>query len=88
MQLLASADNSQEREIPLTYTIVNLQGKQGCKYSVGIYWSPKPKRKKLAEGWPESVEENLERLADAGDSMDSFATLCRNCNGIRLPRSF
>lgn len=62
-------------------TNVDLQGKQGCKYVIGFYYSPKPKRVKFTEGWPSDAEENLERLADAGEPMDNFATLCRNCNG-------
>jgi len=72
----------QEKEIPLSITLVNLQGKQDCKFTIGYNFSTQPKRAKFAEGWPSSVEENLERLADAGEAMDQLATLCRNCKGM------
>lgn len=67
--------------MPLTLTNVNLQGKTGCKYTVGFYFSPKPKRSKFAEGWPSNSDENLERLADAGRPMEVLLPLCRRCNG-------
>lgn len=65
--------------MPLSLTNVDLGGKQGCKYQVGYQYSPKPRRKNFAEGWPASAEENLERLQDAGETMDNLKPVCRNC---------
>lgn len=67
--------------MPQTLTLVNLQGKAGCKYTIGYFFTDKPKRKIFATGWPESAEVNLERLADAGVPMENYVPLCRNCNG-------
>lgn len=60
-------------------TIVNLKGKIDCKYVVGYYFSPNPKRKKFAEGWPPSPEENIQRLKDAGMVMDRMVPKCDRC---------
>ena len=73
--------------MPLTLTNVNLQGKVGCKYTVGFYFSPRPKRSKFAEGWPSNPDENLERLADAGRPMEVLLPLCRRCNGAHRCRA-
>ncbi|KAK5013853.1 hypothetical protein LTR16_003272 [Cryomyces antarcticus] len=71
-----------EKEVSLTHTIVNLQGKIDCKYVVGFYFSAKPKRAKFADGWPASPEENIERLADAGYVMDRMVPKCINCREL------
>ena len=47
-------------------TIVDLQGNLNREYVVGFYFSLKPRRPKFATGFPESEEENLVRLANAG----------------------
>lgn len=70
------------KEIFVTQTFVNLQGKLDCKYEVGYYFSDKPKRKSAAQGWPSSAAENLERLSDAGVTMDRGIPKCPRCNGI------
>ncbi|CAD0045545.1 unnamed protein product [Aureobasidium pullulans] len=44
--------------------------------------TPKPRRAILSEGWPKSPEENLERLQDAGFSMDNMKPYCRNCEEV------
>ncbi|GMF69436.1 unnamed protein product [Aspergillus oryzae] len=62
-------------------SVINLQGKLDCKYVVGFYYSPKPQRANLKERWPESVEENLERLEDAGIPYDREIPKCSNCGG-------
>ena len=64
-----------------TYTLMNLSGKLDCKYHVGFFFSDKPKRVSLKEGWPSSPEENLERLKDAGIPVERGIPKCSNCDG-------
>jgi hypothetical protein len=70
-----------EREILPNETIVNLQGKQDCKYVVLYRFSPKFKRLAEATGWPATPEDNLERLEDAGIVMERNGPYCRRCKG-------
>ena len=60
---------------------MNLQGKLDCKYVVGYFYSAKPQRAHLKEGWPPTPEENMERLKDAGIQVDRGVPKCTNCNG-------
>ena len=62
-------------------SLINLQGKLNCKYVVGFYFSHKPQRATLRERWPQSVEENLVRLEDAGLPYDRQIPKCSNCGG-------
>ncbi|KAB8236196.1 uncharacterized protein BDW43DRAFT_267796 [Aspergillus alliaceus] len=66
-------------------SVINLQGKLDCKYVVGLYYSAKPQRANLRERWPESVEENLERLENAGIPYDREVPKCSNCGGKSHP---
>ncbi|KOC12395.1 zinc knuckle transcription factor (CnjB) [Aspergillus flavus AF70] len=68
-----------EKPVGDCISVINLQGKLDCKYVVGFYYSPKPQRANLKERWPESVEENLERLEDAGIPYDREIPKCSNC---------
>ena len=61
---------------------MNLQGEIGKKYTVSYFTSDKPQRPNMKERWPASVEENLERLADAGIPMDRGIPKCNNCNEL------
>lgn len=65
----------------VTQTLVNLQGKLDCKYEVGFYFSNKPRRAILAQGWPSSTDENFKRLEDAGTPMDRGVPKCQRCSG-------
>jgi hypothetical protein len=67
-----------EKDIEATQTIVNIQGKIGCKFAVFYFLSDKPSRPNMKERWPKSPEENLERLEDAGVPMDSGVVKCNN----------
>lgn len=62
-------------------SLINLQGKLDCQYVVGFYYSSKAQRAHLRDRWPASVEENLERLADAGFPYDRQIPKCANCGG-------
>ncbi|KAE8417012.1 hypothetical protein BDV36DRAFT_190648 [Aspergillus pseudocaelatus] len=68
-----------EKPVGDCISVINLQGKLDCKYVVGFYYSPKPQRANLKERWPESIEENLERLEDAGIPYDRKIPKCSNC---------
>lgn len=61
--------------------MINLQGKLNSKYVVGFYFSSKPQRATLRERWPSSVEDNLERLEEAGLPYDRQIPKCSNCGG-------
>jgi hypothetical protein len=71
-----------ERELAPTYTNMDLQGNLDKKYTISYRLSPKPKRPKEAECWPESPEDNLERLQDAGEPVDRGVPLCGNCSEL------
>ena len=73
---------AKEQAISVTHTIVNLGGKPGQKFVVSIQWTDKPRRAKFAEGWPDSKEENVARLVEAGFILDGFVTKCDNCNEV------
>ena len=71
---------AKQQAVSDTHTIVNLQGQNDQKYVVSVQFSEKPRRAKFAEGWPESNDENLTRLSEAGFIMDGMVTKCRNCD--------
>ncbi|KAI9826675.1 MAG: hypothetical protein M1819_007309 [Sarea resinae] len=70
------------KEIAVTQTIIDLQGKLECEFEVGYYFSPRPRRINAAINWPSSPEENLERLENAGTVQDRGVSKCGNCNEL------
>ncbi|KAI9039947.1 putative zinc knuckle transcription factor (CnjB) [Aspergillus affinis] len=68
-----------ERQVEDCISLIDLQGKLNCTYVVGLFYSAKPQRAHLRERWPASVEDNLERLGDAGLPFDRQVPKCRNC---------
>ncbi len=70
-----------ENELPKTHTYVNLQGELNRTYKIGFHLSPKPKRETAKQGWPETPEENLERLKNAGMPMERGIPKCARCDG-------
>ena len=70
-----------ENELGKTLTYVNLQGELNKTFKVGFQFSSKPKRETAKQGWPETPEENLERLKDAGFPMDRGIPKCNRCDG-------
>ena len=74
---------AKKQKVSQTHTIVNLQGKGDQGYVVSFQFGAKPKRKKAEEGWPESAEDNILRLAEAGLVLDRLVALCGNCGGTR-----
>jgi hypothetical protein len=73
---------AKEQEIAQNMTIVDLIGNPDRKFVLSIQLSPKPRRAKMAQGWPESPEQNLERLATAGFVQDCGVPLCGNCGNL------
>ncbi|MCJ1397213.1 hypothetical protein MMC11_000405 [Xylographa trunciseda] len=71
-----------EKEMTDTYTLMNLNGKLDCKYHVGFFFSDKPTRVSLKEGWPSSPEENQRRLKDAGIPVERGIPKCSNCDEL------
>ena len=70
-----------EKELSSTYSNMDLTGALGKKYTANLRFSPQPLRPKEKDGWPESQEENLARLADCGRPVDRGIMKCRNCDG-------
>jgi hypothetical protein len=68
-----------EKEHGDTYTVVNMQGEIEKKYCVFYFTSDKPQRPTMKDRWPESAEDNTERLADAGVAVDRGIPKCNNC---------
>lgn len=69
-----------ERTLLPAYTNMDLQGHLGKKYSVSYRFSDKPGRPREREGWPNSMEEILERLKDAGEVVPTGLPRCSNCS--------
>ncbi|KAI1763948.1 hypothetical protein GGR53DRAFT_339232 [Hypoxylon sp. FL1150] len=65
-----------------THTHMDLQGNLDKKYRVHYRWSNKPLRPREAEPWPKSTEENMERLRDAGETVDRGLPKCSNCDEL------
>ncbi|KAL9132800.1 MAG: hypothetical protein Q9175_006028 [Cornicularia normoerica] len=71
-----------ENELPKTHTYINLQGELDKTFKVGFHLSSKPKRETAKQGWPETPEENLERLKDAGLPMERGIPKCNRCDEL------
>lgn len=64
-----------------TWTLMDLQGNLDKQFQVRFCTSKNAARPKEKEIWPETPEENLERLADCGVPVDRRVPKCSNCNG-------
>ncbi|KAL8833138.1 MAG: hypothetical protein Q9170_004470 [Blastenia crenularia] len=73
------ATEPRDGEVLDTHTLVNLSGKRDCKYKMGYFFKKTPRTEKMAEGWPSSEEENLERLKDAGIPYERGIPKCLRC---------
>jgi hypothetical protein len=73
---------AKQQEIAQNMTIIDLIGNANQEFVLSIQLSAKPRRAKLAQGWPESPEQNLERLASAGFVQDCGVPLCSNCGEL------
>jgi hypothetical protein len=68
-----------EKEHGDTFTVVNMQGEIEKQYCVFYFLSDKPQRPTMKERWPESADDNMERLANAGVAVDRGIPKCNNC---------
>ncbi|PQE25334.1 hypothetical protein CJF30_00000052 [Rutstroemia sp. NJR-2017a BBW] len=71
-----------EKELAPTFTNMDLQGNLDRKYTVSFRKSPKHSRPKEKDAWPATPEENLERLANAGEAVDRGVPLCSRCGEL------
>jgi hypothetical protein len=71
-----------QRELAPTYTNMDLQGNLDKEFTVTLRFASNPKRPKEATGWPESTEDNLERLKNAGQPVPRGIPKCNNCNEL------
>ncbi|KAI6784371.1 uncharacterized protein J7T54_006416 [Emericellopsis cladophorae] len=69
-----------EIEVEPSFTNADLQGNTDKKYTVSVRLSDKPRRPREREGWPENMDEILQRLDDAGERVPSHKRQCFNCN--------
>jgi hypothetical protein len=61
-------------------TNMDLQGNLNKTYQVTYRFDKRPIRAREAPNWPESDEDNLERLKDAGEPVNRGLTKCNNCD--------
>lgn len=73
---------AKQQEVAINFAIVDLVGNPDRQYVLTFQLSPKPRRAKLAQGWPESPEQNMERLASCGFPQDCGSPLCGNCGEL------
>jgi hypothetical protein len=73
---------AKQQDIAPNMTIVDLVGNAKRHFVLSVQLSPKPRRAKLAQGWPESPEQNLERLSSAGFVQDCGVPMCGNCGEL------
>jgi hypothetical protein len=71
-----------EKELAVSFTNMDLQGNLDKKYTVSWRKSGKHARPKEKEIWPETPEQNLERLLDAGEPVDRGIPRCTNCGNL------
>lgn len=62
------------------FTNMDLQGNLNKKYTITYRFSPNPARVREREFFPKNDEENLERLKDAGEPVNSGKIKCNNCS--------
>ncbi|KAF2643674.1 hypothetical protein P280DRAFT_214512 [Massarina eburnea CBS 473.64] len=71
-----------KQEMEKNMTIVDVTGIPDREYVVSFQYGPKPRRAKIATGWPASPEENIERLQSAGFVQDCGVPVCGNCGEL------
>jgi hypothetical protein len=71
-----------EKPLASTFTNMDLQGNLGKKYTVTYRFQWNPPRPRDRDVWPKDVDENIERLGDAGEVVYGGLPKCRNCDEI------
>ncbi|KAE8866594.1 hypothetical protein P3342_002556 [Pyrenophora teres f. teres] len=73
---------AKQQEIAPNMTIIDLIGNPDREFVLSVQVSAKPRRQKMAQGWPDTPEQNMERLASSGYVEDRGVPLCNNCNEL------
>lgn len=71
-----------EKPLVSTLTNMDLQGNLGKKHTVTYRFQWNPPRPRDRELWPKDVDENIERLKDAGEVVHGGLPKCHNCEEI------
>jgi hypothetical protein len=71
-----------EKTLASTFTNMDLQGCLGKTYTVTYRFQWNPPRPRDREVWPKDVDENIERLGDAGEVVYGGLPKCSNCDEI------
>lgn len=71
-----------QKTILPTMTNMDLQGNLNKTFSVTFRFENRPARGRETGGWPKSPEENLVRLEDAGEVVQSGLPRCNNCGEV------
>ncbi|KAJ5949563.1 Zinc knuckle CX2CX4HX4C [Penicillium verhagenii] len=71
-----------KKEIENVHVLIDLQGNLDKEYTVSFFRGPKPPRVSLKDRWPDTPEDNLERLENAGETYDRMIVRCRRCNKL------
>ncbi|CAK7274266.1 hypothetical protein SEPCBS119000_006082 [Sporothrix epigloea] len=66
----------------VTLTNMDLQGNLDRKYTVTMRFNNQPSRPREKAVWPVTVEENIKRLADAGELVARGIPQCNNCHEL------
>jgi hypothetical protein len=71
-----------EKPLASTFTNMDLQGNLGKKFTVTYRFQWNPPRPRDREVWPKDVDENIERLNDAGEVVYGGLPKCSNCDEV------
>lgn len=71
-----------EKVLAVTLTNMDLQGHLGKKHTVTYRFQWNPPRPRDRELWPKGVDENIERLKDAGEVVYGGLPRCNNCDEV------
>ncbi|OGE55644.1 hypothetical protein PENARI_c004G03454 [Penicillium arizonense] len=71
-----------QAEVDVVMSLIDLQGVLDREFQVGFYYSPKASRGRLRDRWPETPEENIERLGNAGLPYERKIPQCNNCDEL------
>lgn len=71
-----------EKPLAATFKNMDLQGNLGKKYTVTYRFQWNPPRPRDRELWPQDVDDNIERLKDAGEVVYGGLPQCRNCDEV------
>ncbi|KAJ4302407.1 hypothetical protein N0V88_002551 [Collariella sp. IMI 366227] len=71
-----------EKPLAATFKNMDLQGNLGKKYTVTYRFQWNPPRPRDRELWPLNIDDNIERLKDAGEVVYGGLPQCHNCDEV------